>query len=64
MVILYTARTKEHEQRLVTTGRWNPSLGLFWIKVSDLLNPYIYTEYMFYMLCMYTCTHLTDEIFF
>ena len=42
MAILYTARTKERAQRLVTIGRWHPSLGLFRIKVSDLLDPYIY----------------------
>ena len=42
MAILYTARTKERAQRLVTTGRWHPSLGLLCIKVSDLLDPYIY----------------------
>ena len=58
MAILYTARTKECGQRLVTTGRWHPSLSLFHIKVSDLLD-HIYTEYMSYMLCMNTCTHRT-----
>ena len=42
MAILYTARTKERAQRLVTTRRWHLSLGLFCIKVSDLLDPYIY----------------------
>ena len=42
MAILYTARTKERAQRLITIGRWHPLLGLFCIKVSDLLDPYIY----------------------
>ena len=42
MAILYIARTKERAQKLVTTECWHPSLGLFRIKVSDLLDPYIY----------------------
>ena len=61
VAILYTTRTKERAQRLVTTGCWHPLLGLFCIKVSDLLNPYIYiyTECMSYMLCMNNFTHRT-----
>ena len=47
MAILYTARTKERAQRLVTTRRWHLSLGLFRIKVSNIFNPYIYI-YIYY----------------
>ena len=56
MAILYTVRTKERAQRLVTTGRWHPLLGLFRIKVSDLLDPYIYRMHVLYVVYEYLHT--------
>ena len=56
MAILYTARTKECAQRLVTTGRWHPALGLFRIKVNDLLNKYIYLMHGLYVMYEYLYT--------
>ena len=56
MAILYTTRTKECAQRLVTKGRWHPALGLFRIKVSDLLDPYIYLMHVIYVVYEYLHT--------
>ena len=56
MAILYTTRTKECAQRLVTIGCSHPSLGLFGIKVCDLLNPYIYLMHVLYVMYEYLHT--------
>ena len=56
MAILYTKRTEERAQRLVKKGRWHPSLGLFHIKVSDLLDPYIYRIHVLYVMYEYLHT--------